>query len=52
MRLFYWLRAKFREWNYKRKYGMTPGEALEEYYGKRVIITEDVVYLEEKEKNE
>lgn len=42
MRLFYWIRAKYRAWNYKRKYGISIHEAMLEY-GRRVIITEQVV---------
>lgn len=42
----WWFRISWRlkEWKYKRKYGMTMGEAMK-WYGKRIIITE------KKEKN-
>lgn len=40
MRLFYWIRAKFREWNYKRKYGITIEEGMLEY-GMNVLLTEE-----------
>lgn len=39
MRIYYWLRAKFQRWNYKRKYGISVDEAMLEY-GKHVIISE------------
>jgi hypothetical protein len=39
MRLFYWIRAKFRIWNYKRKYGISIDEAMK-HYGKYVTIHE------------
>lgn len=39
MRLYYWLRAKFQRWNYKRKYGLCIDEAVKEY-GRWVKITE------------
>jgi hypothetical protein len=39
MRLFYYLRAKFRAWNYKRKYGISIDEAMKEY-GKFVLLSE------------
>lgn len=41
MRLFRWyykLRAMFRAWNYKRKYGISIDEAMLEY-GRRVELT-------------
>lgn len=38
-RLFYWIRAKYRQWNYKRKYGISIDEAMMEY-GRHVILTE------------
>ena len=41
MRFFYWIRAKFREWNYKRKYGISIDEAMKEY-GKYIILSEKV----------
>jgi len=41
-RIFYWLRAKYRAWSYKRKYGVDIHEAICEY-GKKVILTEEVV---------
>lgn len=42
MRLYYWIRAKYRRWNYKRKYGINIEDGLLEY-GRKVIITETVV---------
>jgi hypothetical protein len=42
MRLFYYLRAKFREWNYKRKYGISIYDALE-CYGKNVLLTKEKI---------
>lgn len=42
MRLYYWIRAKYRRWNYKRKYGINIEDALLEY-GRKVILTEAIV---------
>lgn len=39
MRWWYWVRAKFQRWNYKRKYGISIDDAMMEY-GKNVILTE------------
>lgn len=38
MRILYWIRSKFREWNYKRKYGITIEEGMLEY-GRNIILT-------------
>lgn len=40
MRLFYWLIAKFRAWNYKRKYGIPIEEGVREYGQFCVLKTE------------
>lgn len=40
MRLYYFLRGKFREWNYKRKYGVSIHEALNDY-GKYMVLSEE-----------
>ncbi len=39
MRLFYRIRAIFRRWNYKRKYGIDIDEAMK-WYGRNILITE------------
>lgn len=38
-RLFYWLRAKFQRWNYKRKYGINIEDGIKDY-GRYVRLTE------------
>ncbi len=44
MKLYYWIRAKYRAWRYKRKYGINIEDALLEY-GKHVLLTEDIVFI-------
>lgn len=39
MRLFWYLRALFKAWNYKRKFGMDISEGVREY-GRWIILTE------------
>ncbi|HEY3526780.1 MAG TPA: hypothetical protein VGK47_11320 [Nitrososphaeraceae archaeon] len=39
MRIYYWIRAKFQRWNYKRKYGFDIDEAMKEY-GRNIILKE------------
>jgi hypothetical protein len=40
MRLYWWLRAKFKAWNYKRKYGVPIDQGIREY-GKYIKLTEE-----------
>jgi hypothetical protein len=40
MGLYYWIKTKYRIWNYKRKYGINIENVLVEY-GRKVILTED-----------
>ncbi len=39
IRFFYYLRARFRAWNYKRKYGISIEEAML-WYGRNILINE------------
>jgi hypothetical protein len=39
VRIYYWIRFKFLQWNYKRKYGFDFDEAMKEY-GRNVVLRE------------